>query len=121
MAAAFGVAAAMGLYIVSLAAGGMALVVMLAFGSLKPYVLSPRSRRRLDITHIPGRDTLDALITAIGEVGGRLSVVETVYEEDLRHTSITVWGVATPELNRLLRRLAERDDVVDISPPPPPA
>ncbi len=118
MAAAFGVAAAMGLYLVSLAAGGMTLVVVLAFGPLKPYVLSPRSRRRLDITHLPGHDTVDALVTAIGDAGGRLSVIETVEEEDARRTTVVVWGVGSAELDRILVDLAGRDDVVDLSPLP---
>ena len=119
MAAAFGVAAAMGLYLVSVAAGAMALIVILAFGPLKPYVLSPRSRRRLDISHVAGHDTLDALISQVGDSGGRLSVIETSDEDDMRRTSVVVWGITTPQLNNLLRRLADRADVIEISPPPP--
>jgi len=119
MAAAFGVAAAMGLYLVSVAAGAMALIVVLAFGPLKPYVLSPRSRRRLDISHVAGHDTLDALISQVGDSGGRLSVIETSDEDDMRRTSVVVWGITAPQLNNLLRRLADHADVIEISPPPP--
>ncbi|MAG04146.1 MAG: methyltransferase [Acidimicrobiaceae bacterium] len=119
MAAAFGVAAGMGLYVVSVASGAMALIVVLAFGPLKPYVLSPRSRRRLDIGHLPGSDVLDALIASVGDSGGRLSVIETADEGELRRTSVVVWGIATPQLNSLLRRLSDHADVIEISPPPP--
>ena len=121
MAAAFGVAAAMGLYIVSLASGAMALFIVLAFGPMKPYVLSPRSRRRLDISHLPGHDTLDALVAALGDAGGRLSVIETGDDGDLRHTSVVVWGIAKTSLDDVLRNLVAREDVVEMNPPPPPA
>ena len=119
MAAAFGVAAGMGLYLVSVASGAMALIVVLAFGPLKPYVLSPRSRRRLDISHLGGHDTLDTLISEVGDSGGRLSMIETADEGDIRRTSVVVWGIAVPRLDNLLLQLADRPDVIEISPPPP--
>jgi len=119
MAAAFGVAAAMGMYIVSVASGAMALFIVLAFGPMKPYMLSPRSRRRLDISHLPANNTLDALVAAVGGVGGRLSVIETGDDGDMRHTSVGVWGIAKAELDGVLRNLIDCDDDVQINPPPP--
>ena len=119
MAAAFGVAAAMGMYIVSVASGAMALFIVLAFGPMKPYMLSPRSRRRLDISHLPANNTLDALVAAVGGVGGRLSVIETGDDGDMRHTSVVVWGIAKAELDGVLRNLIDCDDDVQINPPPP--
>ncbi|MDP6945434.1 MAG: glycoside hydrolase family 3 N-terminal domain-containing protein, partial [Myxococcota bacterium] len=48
-------------------------------------------------------DVLDALIASVGDSGGRLSVIETADEGELRRTSVVVWGIATPQLNSLLR------------------
>jgi uncharacterized membrane protein YhiD involved in acid resistance len=100
VAAAFGVAAALGLYLVSVAAGAMALIVVLAFGPLKPYVLFARSRRRLDISHVAGHDILDALISQVGDSGGRLSVIETSDEDNMRRTSVVVWGITAPQFEQ---------------------
>ncbi len=37
----------------------------------------------------------------------------------MRRTSVVVWGITAPQLNNLLRRLADHADVIEISPPPP--
>jgi len=55
----------------------------------------------------------------VGDSGGRLSMIETADEGDIRRTSVVVWGIAVPRLDNLLLQLADRPDVIEISPPPP--
>jgi putative Mg2+ transporter-C (MgtC) family protein len=118
MAAAFGIAAAMGLYVVSIVAGAMALVVVVTFGPLKPYVLFRRSRRRFEVQYRPGHGTLDALLMGLESGGGRIMGVLTTESDDpsqgLRQTTIDVRGMAEVELAKVLATIADRDEVVEI-------
>ena len=118
MAAAFGIAAAMGLYVVSIVAGAMALVVVVTFGPLKPYVLFRRSRRRFEVRYRPGHGTLDALLMGLESGGGRIMGVLTTESDDpsqgLRQTTIDVRGMADVELAKVLATIADRDEVVEI-------
>ena len=118
MAAAFGIAAAMGLYVVSIASGAMALVVVVTFGPLKPYVLFRRSRRRFEVRYQPGHGTLDALLMGLESGGGRIMGVLTTESADssqgLRQTTIDVRGMADVELAKVLATIADRSEVVEI-------
>tara|TARA_B100000470_G_scaffold50403_1_gene37642 strand:- start:4374 stop:5054 length:681 start_codon:yes stop_codon:yes gene_type:complete len=118
MAAAFGIAAAMGLYVVSIASGAMALVVVVTFGPLKPYVLFRRSRRRFEVRYEPGHGTLDALLMGLESGGGRIMGVLTTESADssqgLRQTTIDVRGMADIELAKVLATIADRSEVVEI-------
>ena len=118
MAAAFGIAAAMGLYVVSIASGAMALVVVVTFGPLKPYVLFRRSRRRFEVRYQPGHGTLDALLMGLESGGGRIMGVLTTESADssqgLRQTTIDVRGMADIELAKVLATIADRSEVVEI-------
>ena len=118
MAAAFGIAAAMGLYTVSVVAGAMALVVVVTFGPLKPYVLFRRSRRRFEVQYRPGHGTLDALFIGLESGGGRIMGVLTTESEDpsqdLRQTTIDVRGLADVELAKVLATIADWDEVIEI-------
>ena len=118
MAAAFGIAAAMGLYVVSIASGAMALVVVVTFGPLKPYVLFRRSRRRFEVRYQPGHGTLDALLMGLESGGGRIMGVLTTESADssqgLRQTTIDVRGMADVELAKVLATIADRAEVVEI-------
>ena len=117
MAAAFGIAAAMGLYTVSVVAGAMALVVVVTFGPLKPYVLFRRSRRRFEVQYRPGHGTLDALFIGLESGGGRIMGVLTTESDDpsqdLRQTTIDVRGLADVELAKVLATIADRDEVIE--------
>ena len=118
MAAAFGIAAAMGLYVVSIASGAMALVVVVTFGPLKPYVLFRRSRRRFEVRYQPGHGTLDALLIGLESGGGIIMGVLTTESADpsqgLRQTTIDVRGMADVELAKVLATIADRAEVVEI-------
>ena len=118
MAAAFGIAAAMGLYTVSVVAGAMALVVVVTFGPLKPYVLFRRSRRRFEVRYRPGHGTLDALFIGLESGGGRIMGVLTTESDDpsqdLRQTTIDVRGLAGVELAKVLATITDRDEVIEI-------
>ena len=118
MAAAFGIAAAMGLYVVSIASGAMALVVVVTFGPLKPYVLFRRSRRRFEVRYQPGHGTLDALLMSLESGGGRIMGVLTTESADpsqgLRQTTIDVRGMADVDLAKALATIADRSEVVEI-------
>ena len=118
MAAAFGIAAAMGLYVVSIASGAMALVVVVTFGPLKPYVLFRRSRRRFEVRYQPGHGTLDALLMGLESGGGIIMGVLTTESADpsqgLRQTTIDVRGMADVELAKVLATIADRSEVVEI-------
>mgnify|MGYP001170357755 FL=1 len=114
MAAAFGVAAAMGLYLVATVAGAMTLVVVVTFGPLKPYVLFRRSRRRFEIHYRPGSGTLDALFGDLESVGGRIMAVATAERNGERQTTIDVRGLDEVELAKVLAAIADRAEVVSI-------
>ena len=113
-AAAFGVAAAMGLYLVATVAGAMTLVVVVTFGPLKPYVLFRRSRRRFEIHYRPGSGTLDALFGGLESVGGRIMAVATAERNGDRQTTIDVRGLDEVELTKVLAAIADREEVVSI-------
>ena len=118
MAAAFGIAAAMGLYVVSIVAGAMALVIVVPFGPLKPYVLFRRSRKRFEVRYRPGHGTLDALFMGLESGGGRIMGVFTTESDDpsteVRQTTIDVRGMADVELAKALATIADRDEVIEI-------
>ncbi len=114
MAAAFGVAAAMGLYLVSIVAGGLTLLIVVTFGPLKPYVLFRRSRRRFEVRYHPGHGTLDALFGGLESVGGRIMSVETAERGPERQTTIVVRGLDDVELAKVLAAIDDRDEVIGI-------
>ena len=118
MAAAFGVAAAMGLYTVSIVAGVMTLLVVITFGPLKPYVMFRRSKRRFMVRYHAGKGTLDSLFSRLEESGGRILGVWTIKEEvegqRLRQTTVEIRGIAEVDLAKVLSRLADRDEVEEV-------
>lgn len=114
MAAAFGVAAAMGLYLVSIVAGALTLLIVVTFGPLKPYVLFRRSRRRFEVRYHPGHGTLDALFGGLESVGGRIMSVETAERGPERQTTIVVRGLDDVELAKVLAAIDDRDEVIGI-------
>ena len=114
MAAAFGVAAAMGLYLVSIVAGGLTLLIVVTFGPLKPYVLFRRSRRRFEVRYHPGHGTLDSLFGGLESVGGRIMSVETAERGPERQTTIVVRGLDDVELAKVLAAIDDRDEVIGI-------
>ncbi len=114
MAAAFGVAAAMGLYVVSIVAGGLTLLVVITFGPLKPYVLFRRSRRRFEVRYHPGHGTLDVLFSGLESVGGRIMSVGTAERDAVRQTTIVVRGLDEVELAKVLAAVDDRDEVLGI-------
>lgn len=118
MAAAFGIAAAMGLYLVSIVAGAMALVVVVTFGPLKPYVMFRRSRRKFEVRYRSGHGTLDALFTALESAGGRIMGVLTTESDDpskdLRKATVDVRGLGEVELAKALASVADREEVIGI-------
>ena len=120
MAAAFGVAAAMGLYLVSIVTGALALIVVVTFGPLKPYVLFRRSRRRFEIQYRPGHGTLDALFAGLESGGGRIMAVATAERDQARQTTIDVRGLDDVELAKVLASIDDRDEVIGIDHAPAP-
>ena len=96
----------------------MALVVVVTFGPLKPYVLFRRSRRRFEVRYQPGHGTLDALLMGLESGGGSIMGVLTTESADssqgLRQTTIDVRGMADIELAKVLATIADRSEVVEI-------
>ena len=98
--------------------GAMALVVVVTFGPLKPYVMFRRSRRKFEVRYRSGHGTLDALFTALESAGGRIMGVLTTESDDpskdLRKATVDVRGLGEVELAKALASVADREEVIGI-------
>lgn len=114
MAAAFGVAAALGLYVISVVAGVFALVVLTALVPLKP-VLMHRAALDIDLRYTPGHGTLSPIFAAINDEGGRVRDIVMREEEGVRTVRLTVVGTTGRHLDQVIAEVADRSEVLAIS------
>ncbi len=117
MAAALGVAAGVGLYEVAAAGGAIALFTLVLLGSLSPSRMW-RNSRRLELLYQPGSGTLGPLYSAVQDAGGEVKRMWMSEENGLRHVTVSLSRVKDPEFLAISRMLAERDEVLEIVPPP---
>jgi len=118
MSAALGVAAAVGLYEVAIASGGVALLALLLLGSLSPSRLWTH-RRRLELLYQPGHGTLGPLYAAVADAGGEVKQMWMSEEHGLRHVTVAVTKLKDPDFYELLDMLRSRDEVHEVTPPMP--
>jgi len=115
MAAALGVASGVGLYQVAAAGGAIALFTLILLGTLSPSRLW-RHSRRLELLYQPGSGTLGPLYTAVQDAGGEVKQLWMSEENGLRHVTVSITGVKEPAFVVIAAMMAEREEVLEISP-----
>lgn len=117
MAAALGVASAVGLYEVAAAGGGVALFTLVLLGWVRPAGLWHHSRR-LELLYRPGHGTLGPLYAAVHDAGGEVKEMWLSERDEVRHVTVVLMRVSDADFDALRRMLAERDEVLELVPPP---
>lgn len=115
MAGALGVAAAAGLYTVSITAGAIALASLVILGSIRPSRLWGH-RRRLEVLYEPGHGTLGPIYSAVAEAKGEIKQMWMSEDDGLRHVTLALAGLGDEELGAVVKMITARAEVLQVSP-----
>lgn len=115
MAGALGVAAASGLYAISIAAGVIALISLVILGSIRPSRLWGH-HRRLEVLYEPGHGTLGPIYSAVANAGGEVKQMWMSEDNGLRHITMALAGVDDDEFATMVKMITMRDEVLQVSP-----
>jgi putative Mg2+ transporter-C (MgtC) family protein len=117
-AAALGVAAGFGLYVVAPVALGIALVATLGFAPIRSH-LRRSMARPLEIEYYEGHGTLTPLFETLNAIGAQVHQVSMVEHEGRRRMSCQLIGVGPETLEDIIASLLSREEVIRVSGPPP--
>jgi len=115
MAGALGVAAAAGLYAISISAGAIALVSLLILELIRPSRLRGH-RRRLEVLYEPGHGTLGPIYSAVANAGGEVKQMWMSEDNGLRHITLALAGVDDHKFAEVVDMITARDEVLQVSP-----
>ena len=116
-AAALGVAAGFGLFVVAVSVLAIALIAMLGFAPLRG-AIRRGSVLPLEIEYRVGHATLTPLFETINAVGGQVHRLSMVEDEGKRKLSCELVGVGTEVMNDIVASLRARDEVISVTGPP---
>ena len=116
-AAAVGVAAGFGLYLVAATALAIALVAMLGFAPVRGYIRRGRVRP-LEIEYHVGHGTLTPLFETLNALGAQVQQFSMVEDEGRRRLRCELVGVGDEAMAGILSSLRARAEVISATGPP---
>lgn len=117
LSASLGVAAGFGLYVVSLTALAMALVLVVALGPLMAMLPWSRSHQ-IELRYHIGHGTLGPLFSDLAESGLIVRQIQLTEEGDgTRHVELSVSGGGAGAVGRIVGDIARREEVIRASTP----
>lgn len=116
-AAALGLAAGFGMYVVAPAALGVALVATIGLAPIRRYMRHSRVYP-LQIDYRPGYGTLTPLFDVVNAVGGTVASMSMQEEAGTRRLVVELGNIGRENLSEIISQLGERDEVIAIEPPP---
>ncbi|MEE9413761.1 MAG: MgtC/SapB family protein [Acidimicrobiales bacterium] len=114
MAAAFGVAAGMGLYWVAAAAGLLAFIVIVALGRVADLVLGRRGLANLEMYYAAGHSTLGFLFSELRGAGGVVRGMQLIDDDTDRHVVLSATGISAADFGEIVQQLEGRAEVTRI-------
>jgi len=111
-AAALGVAAGFGLYVVAIGSLVVALVVMVGLAPLRRYV---RRVHHLEIVYEPGHGTLTPLFETLNAVGAHVRDMTMTESGGTRTLEVEVAGLGPETLDELVHALQSREEVRSVA------
>lgn len=115
-AAALGVTAGFGLFVVAASALGLALVSMLGFAPLRRWIRRG-SVRPLEIEYRVGHGTLTPLFETLNAIGAQVHRISMVEDEGKRKMSCELVGVGSEAMDDIVASLRARDEVIRVTGP----
>ena len=70
----------------------------------------------MELLYQPGSGTLGPLYAAVQDANGEVKQLWMSEENGLRHVTISITGVKEPEFVSIATMMAERDEVLEVSP-----
>jgi putative Mg2+ transporter-C (MgtC) family protein len=116
-AAAIGVAAGFGMYLVSVVALAIALVAMLGFAPVRGY-LRRSTVQPLEIEYRVGHGTLTPLFETLNALGAQVHRMSMVEAEGTRRMRCELVGVGREAMAGIVTALLARDEVISATGPP---
>lgn len=116
-AAALGIAAGFGLFVVSIAALAIALLAMVGFAPLRSY-LRRGSVRPFEIEYKTGHATLTPLFETVNALGGHVHRMSMVEDEGKRQLSCELVGVGPEAMQDIVASLRAREEVISVTSAP---
>ncbi|MEN8233654.1 MAG: MgtC/SapB family protein [Actinomycetota bacterium] len=111
-AAALGLAAGFGMYLIAAVALGVALVVMVGFAPIRRRI---HRVQHLEIVYIPGHGTMTPLFQSLSAVGASVHNMTLNESEGIRTVAIEVVGLGGDSLDEVMSALRTRDEVLNVS------
>ena len=116
-AAALGVAAGFGMFLVAGSALGIALLATVGFSPLRRLV-QQGSVRPLEIEYLAGHGTLTPLFETLNAIGAQVQRISMVEDEGKRLMSCELVGVGPEAMEGIMSSLRARDEVIRVTGPP---
>ena len=116
-AAALGVAAGFGLFVVAATSLVLALMAMLGFAPARNY-LRRGNVQQLQIEYQAGHGTLTPLFETLNAVGAQVQRISMVEDEGKRRMSCDLVGVGPEAMGGIIMSLRGRDEVIKVVGPP---
>lgn len=117
-AAALGVAAGFGFYILATGALLIALVSMLGFAPVRKY-MRHGAVQPLEIEYRAGHGTLTPLFETLNAVGATVNQISMVEDEGKRRLTCEIIGIGHEAMEAIIASLRAREEVISVTPPPP--
>ncbi len=115
-AAALGVAAGFGLYLVAPAALMMALFAMVGFAPIRGY-LRRGTVQPLEIEYQPGHGTLTPLFETLNAMGAQVHRISMIEDDGRRRLSCELVGVGAEAMDGIIMSLRGREEVISVTGP----
>jgi putative Mg2+ transporter-C (MgtC) family protein len=116
-AAALGVAAGFGYYLLAPVALAIALLSMLGFAPVRKY-MRKGAVHLLEIEYHAGHGTLTPLFETLNAVGATVDRISMVEDEGKRQLSCEIVGIGKEAMDAIVASLRARDEVIRVTPPP---
>jgi len=116
-AAAIGVAAGFGLFVVAAASTALALVAMLGFAPARNYIRRGKVQQ-LEIEYRAGHATLTPLFETLNAMGAQVQRISMVEDEGTRRMSCDLVGVGPEAMDGIILSLRGREEVIRVIGPP---
>jgi putative Mg2+ transporter-C (MgtC) family protein len=111
-AAALGLAAGFGMYVVAIAALVVALIVMIGFAPIRSRI---HRVQHLQIMYSPGHGTMTPLFETLNAVGATVRHMALDETDGVRTVKLEVAGLGGESLDEVVAALRGRDEVLDVS------
>lgn len=117
-AAALGVAAGFGFYLVATGALLIALASMLGFAPVRKY-MRRGAVQPIEIEYRAGHGTLTPLFETLNAVGATVNQISMVEDEGKRKLTCEIIGIGHEAMEAIIASLRAREEVISVTPPPP--